>query len=332
LQGLAAIHQAGIIHRDVKPQNVLLTKQGRAKLTDFGIARGTVGSSLTETGMALGTAAYMAPEQASGKPVGPGVDLYAAGVILFELVTGRLPFPGENPVEVMYRQVHEPVPWPSEVNRAIPAKLEGVILRTLAKEPEQRYLTAEAMAAALAEIGAAETTRVVTAVPADGERQIPAGPATQNYRSSAPSTTTATTSRIHLSSVAVWLGGIMVAFSLAGLILLGSFLGGEKPGTADEPGLSRSSVAPSAIPSPVYSSSLPLSPAPEPSPTPSPTAAPVDESTAPPPASPSSSAGSDILPPLPSPYTTHLLEPKEPMSSYISGRVQDAESQYSPGP
>ena len=88
LQGLSAIHQAGITHRDVKPQNVLVTRQGRAKLTDFGIARGSVPSGLTETGVVVGTAAYMAPEQASGKPVGPGTDLYAAGVILFELVTG----------------------------------------------------------------------------------------------------------------------------------------------------------------------------------------------------------------------------------------------------
>jgi serine/threonine-protein kinase len=332
LQGLAVIHQAGIIHRDVKPQNVLLTKQGTAKLTDFGIARGAVGSSLTETGMALGTAAYMAPEQASGKPVGPGVDLYAAGVILFELVTGELPFPGENPVRVMYRQVHEPVPRPREVNRAIPPELEGVILRALAKEPEQRYPTAEAMAAALAGVGAAEATRVVTAVPADGERRSSAGPATHDDPPPWPRTKTVATPRVPLSSVAVWLGGILVAFSLAGLILLGSFLGDEDPGTSDDPGVSSSSAAPSAIPSPVYSSSLPPSPAPEPSPTPSPRAVPADEPPAAPPASPSPSAEPDTLLPLPSPYTTRLLEPKESISSYISGRVQDAKSQYAPGP
>ncbi len=173
LEGLAVIHQAGIVHRDVKPQNVLMTRQRSAKLTDFGIARGAVASGLTETGVVVGTAAYMAPEQASGKPVGPGVDLYAAGVILFELVTGRLPFPGENAVQVMYRQVHEPAPRPRELNRAIPAELEGVILRALAKEPGQRFPTAEAMAEALVGTDSAEATRVVRPVQIGGVRRDP---------------------------------------------------------------------------------------------------------------------------------------------------------------
>lgn len=168
LQGLAVIHQAGITHRDVKPQNVLVTRQGRAKLTDFGIARGAVASGLTETGVVVGTAAYMAPEQASGKPTGPGVDIYAAGVILFEMVTGRLPFPGEIPLEVMYRQVHEPVPRPRDLNRAISPELEAVILRALAKDPGQRYSTAGAMAAALEGKGDAEATRVMRAARAVG--------------------------------------------------------------------------------------------------------------------------------------------------------------------
>jgi serine/threonine-protein kinase len=173
LHGLSAIHQAGITHRDVKPQNVLVTRQGRAKLTDFGIARGSVPSGLTETGVVVGTAAYMAPEQASGKPTGPAVDIYAAGVILFEMVTGRLPFPGEIPVEVMYRQVHEPVPCPRDLNRAISPELEAVILRALAKDPGQRYPTAGAMAAAMDGKGDAEATRVMRTVRAAGLGRAP---------------------------------------------------------------------------------------------------------------------------------------------------------------
>ncbi|MBX6342429.1 MAG: serine/threonine protein kinase, partial [Thermomicrobiaceae bacterium] len=106
LRGLGAIHRAGIIHRDVKPQNVLLARDGTAKITDFGIARGALDTGLTDTGMALGTAAYMAPEQASGQRLTPAADLYSAGVILYEMLTGRLPFPGDNPVQVMYQHVN----------------------------------------------------------------------------------------------------------------------------------------------------------------------------------------------------------------------------------
>gem|GEM_PF-383361 len=149
LQGLAAIHQAGIVHRDVKPQNVLIDRAGRAKLTDFGIARVVRDPGATETGTILGSAAYMAPEQALGKPVTPAADLYAAGIILYELLTGQLPFTSQSPVEVMYQHVHaQPLP-PRRLNPTIPPAVEAVILRALAKAPEERYRSAEAMAAAL---------------------------------------------------------------------------------------------------------------------------------------------------------------------------------------
>ncbi len=149
LEGLAAIHQVGVVHRDVKPQNVLLTGDGMVKLSDFGIARGATDTRLTETGVAIGTAAYMAPEQATGADSGPAADLYAAGVILFELVTGQVPFPGDNPVQVMYQQVHEPPPRPRNITQDIPADLEQVILRALEKDPNQRFASATEMASAL---------------------------------------------------------------------------------------------------------------------------------------------------------------------------------------
>jgi serine/threonine-protein kinase len=149
LDGLAAIHDAGIVHRDVKPQNVLLTETRQAKLTDFGIARMAVDSYLTGTGTAIGTAAYMAPEQASGSAVGPQADLYSVGVILYEMLTSRLPFPGDNPVQVMYRHVNEFPPPPRTINRAIPIALESFVLRTLSKDPEDRYPDARAMRTAL---------------------------------------------------------------------------------------------------------------------------------------------------------------------------------------
>jgi serine/threonine-protein kinase len=119
LRGLGAIHRAGIVHRDVKPQNVLISKDGEPKLSDFGIARGSADTGLTDTGMAVGTAAYMAPEQAIGRNVGPAADIYSAGVILFELLTGQLPFPGDNPVQVMYRHVNDIAPRPRDLNPSI---------------------------------------------------------------------------------------------------------------------------------------------------------------------------------------------------------------------
>lgn len=150
LDGLAAIHAAGIVHRDVKPQNVLLTDTHQVKVTDFGIARlGGADAGLTEAGTAIGTAAYMAPEQASGGEITPSSDLYSAGVVLYEMLTGRLPFPGDNPVQVMYRHVNELPPPPRMINRAIPIALEAVILKSLAKAPADRYPNATAMRDAL---------------------------------------------------------------------------------------------------------------------------------------------------------------------------------------
>jgi len=147
LQGLGAIHRAGIIHRDVKSQNVLIAQSGTAKLTDFGIARGALDTGLTDTGMALGTAAYMAPEQASGQPLTPAADIYAAGVILFEMLTARLPFPGDNPVQVMFQHVNDPPPRPRTLNPDIPPGLELVVLRALAKDPSDRFQSAAEMEA-----------------------------------------------------------------------------------------------------------------------------------------------------------------------------------------
>jgi serine/threonine-protein kinase len=154
LDGLAAIHEAGIIHRDIKPQNVLMSNQRLLKLTDFGIARlESASAGLTESGTALGTAAYMAPEQASGQTLGHETDLYAVGVILYEMTTGKLPFPGDNPVQVMYRHVNEEPPPPRAINPSIPVTVEAFILRAMSKDPGARFPSARAMRDALVSPG-----------------------------------------------------------------------------------------------------------------------------------------------------------------------------------
>ena len=124
LDGLAAIHARGIVHRDIKPQNVFLEEDLSPRLGDFGVASSSQSLTLTQTGMTIGTAAYMAPEQATGEHAGPGADLYAVGVILYELLTGQLPFSGASSVQVMYQHVNDEPVRPQEVN-APPRTGEG---------------------------------------------------------------------------------------------------------------------------------------------------------------------------------------------------------------
>lgn len=165
LDGLGAIHERNIVHRDIKPQNILLEPDLTPKLGDFGVAYFSPEASLTQTGTTIGTAAYMAPEQATGDVVGPAADLYAVGAVLYELTTGKLPFSGQSPVQVMYQHVNqEPTP-PRQINPDISVALEAVILRALAKRPEQRFRDAAEMREAL--IGARDgTDEIFVAAPA----------------------------------------------------------------------------------------------------------------------------------------------------------------------
>ncbi|WP_226533846.1 Stk1 family PASTA domain-containing Ser/Thr kinase [Microbacterium paraoxydans] len=151
LEALDYSHRAGVVHRDIKPGNVMVTDKGQVKVMDFGIARAVSDSSSTvaETTQIIGTAAYFSPEQAKGEPVDARADLYSTGVVLYELLTGRQPFRGESPVAVAYQHVSEtPVP-PTEVNEDAPGALDPIVLRALAKDPYQRYPDAAHFRAAL---------------------------------------------------------------------------------------------------------------------------------------------------------------------------------------
>ncbi len=147
LEALAYSHQHGIVHRDIKPANVIITHNGAVKVMDFGIARALHGASttMTQTGMVMGTPQYLSPEQALGKAVDHRSDLYATGCLLYELLALRPPFVGETPLSVVYQHVQDmPVP-PSQTSDGCPPELDGLVMRSLAKEPDDRFQTAEEM-------------------------------------------------------------------------------------------------------------------------------------------------------------------------------------------
>jgi serine/threonine-protein kinase len=144
LSALRFAHRHGIVHRDIKPHNVLVDREGRVKVTDFGIARAGT-SQMTETGSIVGTAQYLSPEQARGGEVDQRSDLYSLGVVLYELLTGKTPFEGDTPVEIAMKHLSATPQTPSELRSDIPPELDMVILRALAKDPDDRYQSADEM-------------------------------------------------------------------------------------------------------------------------------------------------------------------------------------------
>jgi eukaryotic-like serine/threonine-protein kinase len=184
-RALEAAHAQGVIHRDIKPGNIMLNPRGEVKVTDFGIARvTTTADTVAQTAAILGTASYLSPEQAQGLPVDGRSDIYSLGCVLFEMVTGRPPFLGDSPVAVASKQVLEqPVP-PSKLNPDVTADLDAVILRALAKNPANRYQSAEEMRADLERarrglpvdatpLLAAGTTQVLDRPPAQATQVLP---------------------------------------------------------------------------------------------------------------------------------------------------------------
>ncbi|MEY9843317.1 serine/threonine protein kinase [Streptacidiphilus sp. BW17] len=147
LAALSASHEEGLVHRDIKPANVMLTKRGVVKVMDFGIARAMQSgvTSMTQTGMVVGTPQYLSPEQALGKSVDARSDLYSVGCMLFELLTGRLPFESESALGMAYQHVQETPPAPSSMNAAIPPAVDALVARALRKDPAHRFPTADAM-------------------------------------------------------------------------------------------------------------------------------------------------------------------------------------------
>jgi serine/threonine protein kinase len=222
-RGLAFAHDQGLVHRDVKPQNVLLNGEGEAKVTDFGIARSLdVEHGMTQTGTVLGTSNYIAPEQASGRPVDAHTDVYSLGAVLHELLTGEVPFPGDNFVSVAMKHINEPPPDLMEKRPDVPLRVAAIVDRALQKDPGDRFPSmhdfAAELDAALHELGSPDTDRTAI-VPSSVVRE--SRPRPMRSRSRWP---------LLLTALAL----VAAAAVLAGVLTLGGS-NGKKPAAAGGP-------------------------------------------------------------------------------------------------
>ncbi|CAN5712045.1 Stk1 family PASTA domain-containing Ser/Thr kinase [soil metagenome] len=175
-------HERGIVHRDIKPGNIMISDDGRVKVTDFGIARAVNVESVTQTSSVFGTAAYVAPEQAQGQRVDGRTDIYALGCVLFEMLTGQQPFDGETAVTLAYKHVSEAPPAPRSINPEIPESMEAVVLKAMAKDPAERYQTGKELAEDLQRAGDGQRVLAATGTAFAITQAIPhqsSGPAAQ---------------------------------------------------------------------------------------------------------------------------------------------------------
>ena len=214
---LSTAHEKGLVHRDIKPGNIMLTPSGETKVMDFGIARATAGAdTLTQTAAVLGTAAYLSPEQAQGKPVDARSDIYAVGCVLYEMLTAHPPFEGDSPVAIAYKHVRETPTPPSRLNGDVPKELDAIVLKAMAKNPDNRYQTTREMAADLQRLARGQPVTATPILAGDSTEVISrTGQQTQVMRGAPPE---------EEERRKVWPIVLAALLVLAALIALGFFL------------------------------------------------------------------------------------------------------------
>ncbi len=314
-------HVRGVIHRDIKPSNALLDSRGNLFLADFGIAKLLESDKgFTGTGALVGTPAYMSPEQAQGLKVDPRTDIYSLGIILYEMITGRVPYQAETPLAVILKHINEPLPLPSSVSPGISPAIEGVILRALEKKPENRFASvADFLAAWKRALAGAETAQAVAAPTRAADKTIgevvPA--AVQPGKVQAPPRKASKGIPLWAWALgaAVILMGVLTLTLGGGLVLALSTLPLGEPPTAmvPQPPLRTEAPLPTEVAPPAQAASpTPVSPVDLPERTPAPPAAATATAVAP----PSPAASWQSLPDLPRQINALLADPADPAVLY----------------
>jgi eukaryotic-like serine/threonine-protein kinase len=232
--GLEHAHAAGLVHRDIKPQNLLLRSDGVVKIADFGIARAAEATKLTQIGSVLGTAAYLAPEQASGDPVTAAADVYSLGVVLYELLAGRTPYDFRTLPELVAKQREEPIPGIREAAPEVPARLEAVIMRCLARNPEYRPASAAELAHELAAASPEPPTETLPAPTGVRATDVATKPLARVDRTE-PRAARTVARRTWALPRATIPGLLALAAIVAGVVLAVSLSSGGDSGTPAEP-------------------------------------------------------------------------------------------------